>query len=599
MDARSHRPPGPLLHRLGAWPDAVSLYVVLALAGGGVATLTASAAGAAQEPRVAPDDSAAMEGGLRDAQRSFERFRRRRLPPTGRGSGRCDERVGRYCLTHDDDEREPRPEPGEIAERRGALIERLAAAAERVPGSRWVAGQRVWYLAQAGRADEAVDAARACGAGPAWCGVLEGFALHEAGRFVEAEAAFGRALAALPTEERRVWTSAEELLEGDVSDRWEEADEAGRRALEARLWWLADPLWLVAGSERRTEHLARRVAVAVHEEAASPYGAYWHDELEGLVVRYGWPAWWERIRPGPYPRRGFDTPVVGHHPSDALRFVPPPKVLLDTVLAWEPWELDPDEPRSSYQPLYLDTLHRPEAHRIVRFDRRDSTLVVALWRTGWDSASDGAVEAILRAEAGPGLPSEGAVARGVEPGGDRLRTGFPRGGRVLSLEVLDREGRRAVRWRRGLRAASRPEGVPGMSGLLPVAGAPPGDLPAAAAHGRLPAPAAPGERIGLYWELYGPARLFQGARLDVALEREGGGLLRKLAEGLGLADDRTRRVAAGWRFAPEPGRRTHPTGIELTLPQELDEGSYTIAVEVRIRGYEALRAALPLEVTGD
>ena len=558
-------------------------------------SLVGPAGVAGQEPPGTSVDSAALEEELRGAQRGFERFRRRRLPPTGRGSGRCDERIGRYCLRHDDDEREPRPEPEEIAERRDELIGRLAVALERVPGSRWLAGQRVWYLVEAGRPTEAVDAARACRADQGWCGALEGFALHEAGRFVEAEAAFAGALSAFSPQERREWSGVEELLEGDAEDRWEEADEAGRRALETRLWWLADPLWLVEGSERRTEHLGRRVAVAVHRDAASPHGSYWHDELGVLVVRYGWPAWWERVRPGPYRQLTFGEPVVGHHASDALRFVPPADVLLDTVSAWEPWELDPDEPRSTYQPVYLDTLHRPEAHRLVRFDRRDSTLVVLAWKTGWAPTEDD-VEATLRADAGPGRTLGASDPAEVASAAGRLLVAYPRGGAVLSLEVLDRPGRRAVRLRRGLPAASRPEGVPGISGLLTVAGEPPGDLRVAASRARLPGPAAPGERIGLFWELYGPARLFTEARLDVALEREGGGLFRKLAEGLGIADERIRRVAAGWRFAPEPGRRTHPTGVALTLPDELEEGTYTLAAEVRLRGYEPLRAELPLEV---
>lgn len=562
--------------------------------------------------QASPPDSAELEEELRDAQRRFEWLRRRRFPLTSPGWGRCDERIGRYCLTHEDDEdREPRPPPPEVVERRDELIGRLSEAAARLPGSRWVAGQRVWYLVEADRPGEAVAAARACRAGEGWCRALEGFALHEAELYPEAEEAFRRALASLRPEERRALTSPEEVLEGDARDRWEEAGEERRAELEARLWWLADPLWLVDGSERWTEHLARAVTIRVQREAAGPFGSYWHDELEELTTRYGWPVDWERVRRRAYRIGEPEDPVVAHHAPDALRFVPPPEVWEDPTAATpEGWELDPDEPRSTYQPAYLDTLHRPAAHRVVTFPRPDSTLVVAVWRTGWEAkAPTGAgalsrpAEAMLRADEAPGRTL--ASVRGASDRDEgRLLLALPARHAVLSLEVLDRDGRRAVRLRRGLSRTGRPEGTPGMSDLLSVTAPhvpadsmrPPDDLRRAARRARLPGPAEPGERIGLYWELYGPARRLAGARLDLVLEREGGGFLRSLAEGLGLADADRRRVATGWRFAPERGRRVHPAGVVLTVPEELEEGEYRIAAEVRLPGYEPLRAELPLEV---
>lgn len=601
--------------RGGRRPEAAAASFLAAAAAVLVAVLAPHAArgsgvGAAQEatgdPGAAAPDSAELEDDLRGAQRGLERLRRRRFPPTAPGSGRCDERIGRYCLTHEDDEgREPYVAPREVAERRAELIARLTAAAWRFPGSRWVAGQRVWYLVEAGRHGEALAAARACRTGRGWCGVLEGFVLHEAERYPEAEAAFDRALAALGPDERRAWTSPQLVLEDDARDRWEEAGDEERAELEERLWWLGDPLWIVDGSERRTEHLARAVAIRVQREAAGPYGPYWHDELGELTIRYGWPVAWQRVRRGPYPTGGIEEPVVAHHARDALRFVPPPEVLADPAgAAPEAWELDPDEPRSSYQPAYLDTLHRPPAHRTVNFPRPDSTLVVAVWRTGWEPEEGSEpVEALLRADESPGR-TLGAARTSTARDGGRLLLALPRRPAVLSLEVLDRAGRRAARLRGGLPVADRPEGLPGMSGLLAVETAaapgdsvrPPASLREAVPRARLPGPAAPGERIGLYWELYGPARPLVGARLDLVLEREGGGLLRRLAEGLGLAEEDRRRVATGWRFAPERGRRVHPAGIVLTLPAELDEGAYRVTAEVRLRGYEPLRAELPVEI---
>lgn len=610
----------PLVPRTrgGRHPLAAALpLAALLLAGGSPVALGQERAhrGQEREEGRARVDSAAIEAAVLDAARDFERFRRRRFPRvSGSGSGRCDERVGRYCLFHEDGSWEPPPERADVAARREELLDSLDAAARALPGSRAVAGRRVWYLIEAGRDGRAVEAARACRAGSGWCGLLEGLALHEDGRFVESEDVFGRTLAVLPAGERRELASPGTLLEGEARDRWEEADPARRAELEDRLWWLSDPLWLVAGSERRTEHLARGVAALLHRDAEGPYGRRWDDGLEELLVRYGWPVGWERERVPVY-RRGVREPIVAHHGPHAPRTVPSEEALLEPSRASpDAWELYPDAPRSTYRPAYLDTLALPAAHRTSRFERRDSLVLVAAWRTGWAPSDrgdgDGRVETLFRLDEGPGR-TLGEARTEANAGTGRLVLRAPRRPGVLSLEVLDREGHRALRVRRGLSPPERPEGVPGVSDLLPVepegwqvgpartGGAPPLTAPepvAAMARALPPGPRAPGERVGLYWELYGPARLFRGAALALELERRGGGFFRNLAEGLGLVDDRGRRVAAGWRLAPEPGRRVHPSGVVLTLPTELEEGDYRLRLEVRVRGYEPLSAELPLEV---
>ncbi|NIU78285.1 MAG: hypothetical protein GWN71_33440, partial [Gammaproteobacteria bacterium] len=75
-----------------------------------------------------------------------------------------------------------------------------------VPGDVEVAGPLVRYLTEDGRAREAVSAARAfawASADSTWGPLLVGFALHANGEDAEASAAFERALARMPVEERR------------------------------------------------------------------------------------------------------------------------------------------------------------------------------------------------------------------------------------------------------------------------------------------------------------------------------------------------------------------------------------------------------------
>src|SRR5690606_10673646 len=107
------------------------------------------------------------------------------LPFTwGGGSSRCDERVGRFCLNHmagGPDWVAP-PEDEEIVEARLMLVDGLRQVAELIPGDGWVVGQRVRYLLEANRFEDAVDAAGDCRAEPWWCAALTGFAHHYAGQ---------------------------------------------------------------------------------------------------------------------------------------------------------------------------------------------------------------------------------------------------------------------------------------------------------------------------------------------------------------------------------------------------------------------------------
>src|SRR5690606_25354879 len=136
---------------------------------------------AMQTSLLSREDSARLVGSARSDQAQFERLRRNRLPEAwGGGSSRCDERIGRFCLTHGmgrPDYVAP-PEHEDVIEARLHLIDGLGRVAELLPGDGWVAGQRVRYLVEARRFDQAVEAARECRAEPSWCAAIEGFALH-------------------------------------------------------------------------------------------------------------------------------------------------------------------------------------------------------------------------------------------------------------------------------------------------------------------------------------------------------------------------------------------------------------------------------------
>lgn len=586
-----------------------------------------------------PDPDVLLEHG-RDRQRGFERTRRWRVPIRfGSAGGQCDEVVGRYCLWHDPDgpEWEPPPERPEVTEARNDLLEMLARAQEALPagasGARgWVAGQRVRYLVEAGRGEEAVAAARTCGPGW-WCRALEGYALHALGRHPEAEAAFGWALEEMPGRTLEEWRDVSLLLEGEAADRYGELEGEDRRRFEARLWWLSDPLYLVPGNDRRSEHFARRTASRMREEASHPRGERWGTDLQELLLRYGEPAGYEREAPGRLRTRGRPR-LVAHHEPDARRFLPSPEALLDPFSAgpdgWRP--LDP-RPRTSYGPPYMDSVADLE-HRVAVFRRGDSARVVAAYRADvgdGEAEGRGEVEALLRLDRGPGpgsaseagaagaaagtyAPDAGAgrradvaragssVVRGTAathagdgPAG-ALTVAVPARPHLLALEVLDREGRMGWRARHGLRLSPHPEGVPGLSSLLLLRpeGAPAASLAGAVPRVRPPGAFVPGEAVGLFWELYGPRLLLQEARVSVTL-RGGGGWLHRVAGALGLGGEEE-KAGVEWRGGVAAEGRIHSGGLLFRLPRGLEAGDYRLELSVRVPGFDPLVSEREIQV---
>jgi len=128
----------------------------------------------------------------------------------------------------------------------------LAGAADHIPADEWILGQRIRYLGEAGRWEDAVRLAGVCGgAASSWCSVLEGFALHGMGRYEAALELFHRGLETMESEEARKWRDPSVLLDGNGADVLEDAaDEDEWEDVRARVWTLADPLYLVAGNDR-------------------------------------------------------------------------------------------------------------------------------------------------------------------------------------------------------------------------------------------------------------------------------------------------------------------------------------------------------------
>ena len=583
------------------------------------------------EPLATPDSSRVRDQ-AEDAQERFERIRRRLLPAVRASGGRpCEERIGRLCLWHGgEDDWEPVPDPSDLVEERDDLLEAMAAAADHIPADEWILGQRIRYLGEAGRWEDAVRLARACGgAAPWWCNVLEGFALHGTGRYEMALERFRRGLETMDPEEAREWKDPSMLLDGRGSDVLEDApDEDQWENVRARVWTLADPLYLVAGNDRESEHYARWTFSKMSDDARNAWGMRWGNDLEEITLRYGWERGWERVRPEVGARRDVLS-VIGHQLPNGKEFTPPGPVLEEpsTPLpgAWIPEE---ERPRSAHVPAYAPSL-LPGIAQVAVFHRGDSMVVVAATElpanpdtvrngaTGWPPTGNadvaegpipwpqpplldgpeqfglfvvdevGRISGTTRrigdgtGRIGP-MDRIGGTSRGLREGA--LHLTVPAGKYLMSVESWAPEEGLGGRIRHGISTEVIPDDLATLSELILLH---PGDalpenlvsaLPSMRSSTRLEADTP----LVLGWEVFGLDLRQEDVSFQLSFHEEGEGFFGSIGRWLGVGG-REEPLRIVWS---EPGPSDMGPwfrSIEVTIP-EVDPGEYLFRLAVATPG---------------
>ncbi len=561
-------------------------------------------------------DSLAVLRTARLAQARFEDVRLRHLPwSRGDGHGdRCDEVVGRFCFWHDEDESwQPTPEAPTIQTARLQLVQTLQRLHTLSPRDPWISGQLVRYWIEAQRLPDALAAARDCRSAVWWCQALSGYALHAARNYPAADSAFNAALAAMEETPRCRWSDLSLLLDG-LRGRYHKLGCAQRAALDRRIWWLADPLYLVPGNERRTEHFARRVINALQDGAQSAYVFRWGSDLEELVLRYGWPVAWERVvttTSAPLTR------TIAHNEREARDFLPPARfVEAPNTIRPGDWELDPDRPVTGFAPPYAAAFHSLP-HQVAVFRRGDSIVVVAGYDVRATRREHGHAgpevderrqeRQVTRVEAALVLArdehAEPVIVRGVGRGPEGVMTAIaPADSALLSLETLDTaDGVHAARARYWLPVLPM-TGHVAVSDPLVLRSVPDDSLHPSLADViplvRPVARARSGERVGVFWETYGLKDATNLFRVTLTVTQVGRSWIRKAAEWAGLAKRDPRYVSLSWEEAPRPGALVHPRALGISLP-DASPGVYLLEVAVAVPGEPVARAAREITIEPD
>jgi hypothetical protein len=565
-------------------------------------------------PSTATESTAVLRR-ARAAQAEFERTRRQQLPTIPGGSGgRCDVRVGRFCYWYDDGEDDGPPEPKRTGAAREKLLGRLADAAERLPGDRWIAGQRVRYFVEQGRHADAVAAARACAGEAWWCTALAGLAFHTAGDFGAADSTFAAALAAMPPATRCAWTDLSLLLEDEIAKRYERTACDGRTGtagapdttgvagpvtartdLARRFWALARPLYLLPGNDLRTEIFARITMAEIQAGLPSVHGTTWGPDLREIVIRYGWPTRWSRDLPRPM---SSDSPVLGHDPAPSYDFAPAARPLDDPAAAdADDWALRDPLAQTRYAPAYAKAFVTLP-HQAAFFRAGDSARVVVAFDVREDTLFRR--DSLLAAAALITAPDSALVVRHAGPAARRavLELTARWEGALLSVEIADTAARHVARSRHGVRppGAGDSLGTHALSDvlLLDTADSLPATLDAAIPRARGSERVRRDERLGVYWELYGTRGDGAPVTYSLTVERESDSWLRRAAETIRLSD-KPAPITMRWTDAVAGTAPLSPRALAVDL-SPLRRGRYRLTLTAELPGEPVLRVERAIEV---
>lgn len=590
-------------------------------------------------------DSAALVSDLRQMQAGFEDFRRSRIPaPLRTEQGRCDERIGRICIWFGgEDEANFPPEPPETHRARGELIGQLEEANRRIRDP-WVVGQLVHYLVEAGNVRGAEQTARDCDLEEGWwCSALLGYVLHLNERFVEAERHFREAVASAPEAEHDRWRTPRFILSRDAFREWSSGSPEDRERAWELIWRLSDPLFMVEGNDRLTEHYARLVVAQVREEAAIPYEMEWGEDLEESLIRYGRTMGWSRTRSLPVGAfRGggqlADTRrVVGHHHPRSRGYLFPEEFLpAPSEVPPESWITAPREARTWYAAPYAPDFRALDT-QVARFRRGDDMLVVGAYRPLPPEGIDAVAEArqeeaaydpfdrtprrddpfardveMVEDHGGPDhgitdpvraglflMPVEGGepvVVEGDEPEGV-FTTIAPRDRYVASLEVLDERNGRAWRARQGVSQVELPRGLVGPSDILllredaPI----PETLEEAIPLARPGIRIRQGERFTIAWEVYGLG-VQEEVQVSIGFTLGRPGFLARVGAFLGLTET-DEPVEVSFADTGPDEVQTVFRAVTLGFP-DLEPGDYTLHIRLELAGREPVVTSRPLVIGG-
>jgi hypothetical protein len=539
----------------------------------------------------------------RRAQSDFEEVRRELLPRQSGLSGRtCDVVIGKYCHWQMQGSGPP-PEAARVITGREQLLTVLDSLGRLVPGDQWIIAQKVRYLMEAGRPEEAEAMAVQCAAQAGvsatrrWCRALAGYTAQERGDYAHADSAFAAAFAEMPESERCDWQDLTLLLDGKAKGEYKKLSCAARDSMATALWRLVQPLYLTGVNDLRTEFLARVTRMHIEQNSRTPMRYSQGADDRETLLRYGGGLWYTQDIPPA--GSGRSSTVASHRRGPAFNFFPQSRALAALEqLRLDDWEFSGLAPRTHYAPEYAKRFLRLLDHQLAVFRRGDSALIVAAFDlTDEVAIGGGHLEAGLFAAAlergGVAPPLGTSIAN---PGPTNISTmRAPWRPMIVSLEVLDRENRTAERARYSVRLPP-PGARLSLSDLLlytprdttPVALTE--AMPLALRALRVPR----SRRLGLFWEAYGVRPKGEAFEYALLVEPIGQSWIRRTFIKLKLKE-KDAALSLQWKEVPAAADGIASRALTVDL-SPLKPGRYRVRLSLTPTGDLPILAERELDI---
>jgi hypothetical protein len=241
-------------------------------------------------------------------------------------------------------------------------------------------------------------------------------------------------------------------------------------------------------------------------------------------------------------------------------------------------------------------------HDVAVFLRGDSIVVATVFELDGETIpADAVVETALvgaQHAGGPRFVSRDTILGRVGV----LAIRVPRAPFLMSLEALAVAERSAARVRYGVdadRLFTYPDSGDAMLSSLimtRVDSVLPETLEHAIRRARPSHRVHAGERVGLYWELYGAGPAAQLITTRLTLSKTGKSFLGRVVGVFGIGSDRP-PVSLEWTDVTIPAQAFFRRAVAVDLPQNLDDGRYRLTLTVQLEDGTAITLEKRLEVT--
>jgi hypothetical protein len=108
----------------------------------------------------------------------------------------------------------------------------------------------------------------------------------------------------------------------------------------------------------------------------------------------------------------------------------------------------------------------------------------------------------------------------------------------------------------------------------------------------------PGERFGLYWELYGAGAAVHRVTTSLTLTKQGKSLFKRIVGVFGLGSDKP-PVSLEWIDALSPNSNTYPRAVAVDLPANLPDGSYELRLQVVLEDGRSMEVEKGIDVRSE